>query len=260
MYALAVVATSASLLLSSCNASNDEVNNSKGKNQEQLPTLTISGKISQFVPSSIDSLRAYDDKNINFLGACPVASDGSFKITITPKFTASDSIGRIWENNKYYSGFNQWFPNSRLRTSNNNATCMTISNLFAYKNGKYVTSICNKYSYLYNQPDTIFAREKKIIYIYCNSIINISKTDSLDLNLFNSFNYQLKNGWTEICNEFEYSNKIDLKNNINRTKLVMYHSDNIPNDVEWLPTDSLTAKSKLYQQILMNTRVLKPGV
>ena len=232
------------LFLSSCNNDVNETNLKTDQITNQIitspTTLTIIGKISRYLPSSIDSLKAFNFNNKKLMGACSVASDGSFKMIINPIYDSSDTIGRI-----HNTGYTLWMPNP-INTSNNKAVCIILSGLSAYRNGNHIYDLryYKRDNYIITK-DSAISSSRQTSFIYCNSSISFSKNDTISestnpRNLYflrgissYQYNYQLNNGWTEVCNENKITTYTVEDNNRKYINNYIKYSNNVPADLEW---------------------------
>jgi hypothetical protein len=231
MYALTVVATSASLLFSSCNGSNKDVDNltNGGGTKVDDPTslFTINGQVESSLLGSIDTIKAFDDAGNRLLGTCPVANSGSFSLQIKAQVTSADSLfANMICGSKNRAAWG-WFPRTPTE-SERKLICISVSTLNAYKKGQLVSKL--QKSKLSMIGDTIigYQCDSRTKYVYLNEPLNITyaypinvTTDSM------SYDYKLVKGWTEIS--------FITKWNINGTYRWNCHfSNTIPDGIMWV--------------------------
>ena len=237
MFALSVVATSASLLLSSCNMLNkdiDNINNGGGTKVDDPTSLfTINGQVESSLLGSIDTIKAFDDAKGRLLGTCLVANNGSFSLQIKAQVTLADSLlanliidskGATW----------RWFPRTPTE-SERKLLCISVSTLNAYKKGQLVSKL--QKSKLSMIGDTIigYQCDSRTKYVYLNEPLNITYAYPINVTTDSvSYDYKLVKGWTEIS--------FITKWNIDGTYRWNCHfSNTIPDGIMWVkyPSDSV---------------------
>jgi hypothetical protein len=215
MFALSVVATSASLLLSSCNMLNKDIDNiNKGggtKVDDPTSLFTINGQVESSLLGSIDTIKAFDDAKERLLGTCPVANNGSFSLQIKAQVTSADTIF-----NKQHATslivFALWSQGRYPEIKKRNLLCVSFRYLKAYKKGVFVTSLSKSSSDMKTSdngeilgPFTNMSNH----YIYLNDSLSCSdlyaSQNQFDSNLNDTTttNFQLRKGWTETTEIFK---------------------------------------------------------
>ncbi len=216
MYALAVVATSASLLLSSCNGSNKDVDNltKGGGTKVDDPTMkcTVSGLLDSTLLGTIDTVKAYDDEYGRLLGACSVSNSGSFDLHINAQVTPADTLYHGKSAATVLIRHALWSKGRYPEIMKRNLVCVSFMYLKAYKKGVFVTSLRKSSSDMKTSDNGDILGPYTSIsnrYIYLNDSLSCSdlyaSKNQFDSNLNDTttMNFQLRKGWTETTEIFK---------------------------------------------------------
>ena len=212
MYVLTVVVASASLLLSSCNQLNNEINNlNKGGEIVQDPTkLTLSGVIDNY-HGECDELRVSGENgngnDINKLGTCKVGSNGEFTMNMQAILNESDTLGVNTTDLLAKDVFP--FPRS---VEDRKSKYVSFYRMYAFKSGKQVGIIFKTI-----KESSGSAGGTSLFFYSTIKPFSVKRSYTggfWGLYGYNILDYKINSGWTETVLYAHSDRSVSLTNNI----------------------------------------------